>query len=178
MSFFLAWLLKNPLLAAAAIAAAVLGAALGLRTYQLHTATAHLAEVQIAWAQDRAQAQAAALAESEKYRALETQWATAQKEITDDADRKVTQARADAAVADAAAGKLQQRVAALVAAARAAAANPSASQGGPAADDPIGMLAELQRRADQAAGRMAQIADERGIAGEACERAYSELTAP
>lgn len=46
---------------------------------------------------------------------------------------------------------------------------------GEAAEDPIGMLAYVLGLADEAAGRMAAIADERGIAGSACSRLYEDI---
>lgn len=121
-------------------------------------------------------AAAAAIKASAEYRAREQQWASAQKEIVDATERKLTQARADAVIADAASGRLQQRVAALVAEARRAATNPGPAGASPPAGDPIQLLADLQRRADEAAGILARIADERGAAGAACERAYDALT--
>ncbi|WP_428420020.1 DUF2514 family protein [Methylibium sp.] len=41
---------------------------------------------------------------------------------------------------------------------------------------PAGVLAELQRRADEHAGSLAHIADERGAAGTVCEHEYDALT--
>ena len=46
---------------------------------------------------------------------------------------------------------------------------------GEAAEDPIGMLAHVLGLVDEAAGRMAAIADERGIAGSACSRLYEDI---
>jgi hypothetical protein len=39
------------------------------------------------------------------------------------------------------------------------------------------LLADLFGRADERAGELAKIADERGIAGQQCERDYDALTA-
>jgi hypothetical protein len=146
------------------------------QTYRVKIAKAETVEVRNAMAVERANATAAALKAQTEYRALEQKWATEQKEIADEADRKITQARADAAIADAAAGRLQQRVTALVAQARAAASNPAPAQAGPTADDPIGMLADVLRRADARARLLANYADEARTAGQACESAYDALT--
>lgn len=149
--------------------------ALGVQTKRVEWKEAQVGECKQTAVNDRNNATAALLKVQTEYRAEEQRRRDEQKEIADEADRKIEQARADAAVADAAAGRLQQRVAALVAAAREAARNPIATQGSAPATDAIGLLAELQRRADEAAGIYARIADERGVAGEACERAYLSL---
>ncbi|TDA48266.1 DUF2514 family protein [Burkholderia pyrrocinia] len=95
----------------------------------------------------------------------------AQQEIATDAAKERDQARADAAVADGAADGLRKQVAALVADVRRA----GASAGGPAAGDALDLLADVFGRADERAGELAKIADERGIAGQQCERSYDAL---
>jgi len=67
---------------------------------------------------------------------------------------------------------LRKQVAALVADARRAAA----SAGSPATGDALDLLADVLGRTDDAAGELAKIADERGIAGQQCERSYDALT--
>jgi hypothetical protein len=133
-------------------------------------------EVKNACTVERANATAAALQQSETNAAITLARINEQKRVTDEAERQLTQARADAAIADAAAGRLSRRVAALVAAAREAASHPPAAGASPPAEDAIGLLAELQRRADEAAGIFARIADERGTAGQLCAAAYEALT--
>lgn len=95
----------------------------------------------------------------------------AQQEIATDAAKERDRAAADAVVADAAADGLRKQVAALVADVRRA----SASAGGPAAGDALDLLADVFGRADERAGELAKIADERGIAGQQCERSYDAL---
>ncbi|UVE65258.1 DUF2514 domain-containing protein [Burkholderia pyrrocinia] len=97
----------------------------------------------------------------------------AQQEIATDAAKERDQARADAAVADGAADGLRKQVAALVADVRRA----GSSAGGPAAGDALDLLADVFGRADERAGELAKIADERGIAGQQCERSYDALIA-
>ena len=58
--------------------------------------------------------------------------------------------------------------------ARAQCANTTPSELRPPADDPIGVLANVLGRADARAGELADVAEQRGIAGRACERAYDE----
>lgn len=129
-------------------------------------------------ATDVARAAQAAREQSERFRAKEAEWGESQRKAVDEAERKTAQARNDAVLADAARGRLQQRVAELAAAARRAAANPAAPGASAPAEDAAGVLAELQQRADERAGILARVADERGAAGELCERSYDALTAP
>ncbi|MBU9208929.1 DUF2514 family protein [Burkholderia multivorans] len=95
----------------------------------------------------------------------------AQQEIATNATKERDQARADAAVADGVADGLRKQVAALVADARRA----GAAAGSPATGDALDLLADLFGRADERAGELAKIADERGIAGQQCERSYDAL---
>ncbi|QCU54380.1 DUF2514 family protein [Burkholderia pseudomallei] len=96
----------------------------------------------------------------------------AQQEIASDAARKRETALADAAAAARAADGLRRQVAVLVADVRRA----GAAAGSPAAGDAIDLLADVFGRADERAGELAKIADERGIAGQQCERSYDALT--
>ncbi|MCW3687377.1 DUF2514 domain-containing protein [Burkholderia cenocepacia] len=96
----------------------------------------------------------------------------AQQEIATDAARKRETALADAAAAGRAADGLRRQVAVLVADVRRA----GAAVGSPAAGDAIDLLADVFGRADERAGELAKIADERGIAGQQCERSYDALT--
>lgn len=100
---------------------------------------------------------------------------TAQTEIADAAKKDADSARADAANASDAAGRLQQRVDDLLAAARAARDSTTASTSAPAGD-PLGVLADVLTSADKRAGILADYADQARIAGLACERAYDALT--
>jgi len=152
--------------------------ALSVQTYRIKTAKAETVQVRNAWTLQRAQATEAALAQTTAYRIEEQRRQTAHQGIIDEANRTLSVARADAVIADAASGRLQQRVASLVAAAREASRHPGTAAPSAPAGDPAGLLADLQRRADQTAGDMARIADERGAAGSACVAAFDSLTAP
>lgn len=79
--------------------------------------------------------------------------------------------RADAAAAGAAADRLRHAYTAAVQRCGGAPAAP----GGSAAADARDVLADVQRRLDAAAGELAALADARGTAGAACERAYDAL---
>lgn len=94
----------------------------------------------------------------------------------DDANQKIQAALADARSARDSASRLQQRVSKLIADSRRAAAHPTAGSAGPTAErDPIDLLADVQRRIDEAAGQLAEYADAARIAGSACERQYDAL---
>jgi hypothetical protein len=124
---------------------------------------------------DRETAERAAqsLAAEQAARAEETRRTTEHREIANEAERLARRAR-DAAVRSAAAGDgLRERAAAV-----AARCNPAAATGGPAAAGPGLVLADVLGRVADAAQRYAAEADRRGIAGQACERAYGTLTPP
>lgn len=55
-------------------------------------------------------------------------------------------------------------------------ANPAAAGGSPATNPAGGLLADVQRRLDEAADATLRFADESRIAGLGCERAYETLT--
>lgn len=96
-----------------------------------------------------------------------------QTEIANDATKGAETARNDARAAGAVAEQLRQRVAQL--GASAAAGHPAAVGTGPAAGDPLDVLADVLGRADQRAGELAAYADAARIAGLACERSYDAL---
>lgn len=96
----------------------------------------------------------------------------AQSEIANEAAQQRSAALGDAFAARAAADGLRKQVAALLSRAQ----HPAASAGSAPAGDPIGVLADVLESADERAGKLAEIADERGIAGQQCERDYDALT--
>jgi hypothetical protein len=161
----------------AAVVLALL-AAIGVQTLRADHFERDVAEVKAAWSADRAQAAERAQKAEADARAKEQLWIKQQKERDDANDLKLQSLRADATLADAAAGRLQQRVAALVAAARQAATSPGPVQSGPPATDPAGMLANVLGRCIERVRLLATVADERGAAGSLCERQYDEVTAP
>lgn len=171
------WLAPQ-LLPAAGVALLALLLGLGAQTLRLAHAQRDVAELQSAWAKDRAQRAEDARQAEAAARTEEGRRAAAQQELIDAHQKDLARLRADAAIADAAAGRLRERVAALVAAARAVAADPAAAGGGQAGPDPADLLAELQRRADERAGELARVADERGAGWQACVGAYDALTTP
>jgi hypothetical protein len=138
-----------------------------------------LAEERQGRAEEREKLTAAALAESERARQIEAQWREKQSEVVNHAQSHIRAAAADAARARDAAGLLRQRAEALAAqCARTSdqqAPDSSFAPRGQAAPDPGAMLADLLGRLAQTAGELAAVADARGTAGAACEKAYGGL---
>lgn len=134
-------------------------AALAWGGYQRHRATVAVQEL----ADVRESAYRTALIET-------TRRLTVQTEITNAASIALAQARADAADAAVAAGRLRD-------AARAAGrrACPAVAGASPAASAPAVVLAELYDWADGRAGDLAAAVDAARIAGTACEQSYEAL---
>ncbi|WP_395501848.1 DUF2514 family protein [Ectopseudomonas mendocina] len=91
-----------------------------------------------------------------------------------DAKQQLDQARSDAARAGSALERLQQRLAAAEQRSRDA-GNSITAQLGQTAEDAARVRADLLGRLGAAAGFYAGIADERGVAGTACEKAYGAM---
>jgi hypothetical protein len=83
----------------------------------------------------------------------------------------VQAAQRDAVAAAAVSDSLRERASQLARACSGGATGATAARGGQAASSPGALLADVFARADAAAGDLARIADERGAAGAACERA-------
>ena len=155
----------------------VLAALAGAGFYGHHKGYASgRAEVQQAWAIERAAQLAAAASASEANRSVEQQRAQAAKEIERNAVLTQAAARVAAGRTVAAADGLRQRAAVVIAACDRPASNPGAAPPGQPASSPIDLLADLQRRLEDAAGQLAAVADQRGAAGDACVDAYDLLT--
>jgi hypothetical protein len=131
--------------------------------------------------QVRQQWRTAVDAENQRQAAIEAE----RRKKQETADEQNALARAqlagDLAAARAAGSRLQQRVDALVAAARrqAGPAQPAAGLGpGVQGDDPIGVLALVLGRVDAAAGRIGQYADDLRARGQRCEAGYDAEVTP
>ena len=151
-------------------------AAAGAGYWRGHIAGA--AGVQQAWDQERAAQAALKQAAEHEQREIEQARQSEIERIEDEARAQVEAAQSDAAAARGSAARLQQRVAALVAASRASENPQPAGRGeGQQGADALDLLIGLQSRLDGAAGEMAEYADRLTAAGLACERAYDSLTA-
>lgn len=149
----------------------------------LARAEARLAKESADRERERADAARALAAATEQARQTEAQWRAKHQEVQTHAQTQVRAAQAAAARARDAADSLQRRVEAVAAqcanpARDAAAPDPSFAARGAPTQDPGAVLTQLLRGLAQAAGELAAVADARGAAGAACERAYDALTPP
>ena len=146
--------------------------------------TAISVSVAVAW-QTEANSHAKTRAELETMRItaqLATQARQAkEQELTDAQARhaqevQAMQASVDTAraAAGSAATRLRGAVAQAVSGARAQCADTGTAGVGEAAGDTLGLLADVLGRADERAGKLAELADRQRIAGLACENAYAE----
>lgn len=150
----------------------------GLQTYRLAVEQGAHARTQRDHAQqlgalERAAGDAATAALAEGTRRFTALW-----EILNETQADRDRARADAAGAADAGVSLRRRIAALTAGCRAATGDSAPADGSPPADATADLLADVQRRLDEAADGIARHADESHIAGRACERAYDALKPP
>ena len=140
---------------------------------------AETAVVQARWDTERAAEFAAAASASESARAEEQRRQSATQEIAHEAQVMQDRARRDAVAVTGAADGLRQRAAAVAAACRGGpSVNPTAAAGSTPATDSGAVLIDVLSRVVVVAGQLAIVADQRGGAGAACERAYTALTAP
>ena len=155
-----------------ALAIAALVALVGLQQIRVSNAKAATSAARAELASDRATYAQAAQKAEQAARAEETRRTAATQKVIQDAKLETSAAQTAADDAVRAADGLRKRVAALVAASRQAAGNPSAPgrSTGVEGGDALDLLAGLHHRADQAAGEIAVYA--RGLynAGAACER--------
>jgi hypothetical protein len=135
-------------------------------------------EVTAKWQDEKARLLNAAEAARADERIKTANDAAELRKIADDADSKTRAADRARAGADAAAAGLQRRVAQLAASCHRPAGSAGPAASGTSTADAGPLLAELSRRIDETAGELAAIADARGIAGAACERAYNALREP
>jgi len=155
--------------------AVALGAA-GLQTYRLvleqsaHARTQRDRAQQLG-AMEHAAGEAIAAARTEEGRRFAALW-----ETLNETQAALDRAQADAAAASGVGVSLRRRIATLTAGCRAPASDPAPAGGSPPADASADLLADVQRRLDEAADEIAQHADTARIAGRGCERAYDALT--
>lgn len=160
---------------AAIVVAASMASALAAWTIQGwrmadQLAAAEVRHTQVVLDLERAAREAEANARAEEQRRAEE----AQKAI-DEANETVARARADADSAVTAGERLRAQIAALTSSCRAAAGNPGSADSGPPADATADLLADVQRRLDEATERIAGFADRAHAAGTACERIHDGL---
>jgi hypothetical protein len=157
-----------------ALALSALIALLSVKGYQLNTERTKHAQTVAAFADYRATAEQATREAEAKNRQTETELRNAQEinaaevaTLHHDLDRSRANART-------ASNRMQDAANAAAARARKQCEASTAADLGTPAGDALDVFAYLLGRADERAGRLADIAEQRGIAGRACERAYEE----
>ena len=141
----------------------------------LANARTALAKSEQARAEERERGARAAREQVEQFRATEQEWRDAQNENALVARKARDLAAAGAAAADANAGRLRDRAAALAAACRRTAEDSSAVAAGPAASAPGDVLANMLGRLESAGRVIARYADDASISGEQCAADYATV---
>ena len=152
-----------------AVLALVIGLS-GALTYK----TMALGSVRAEYAEYVSGIEKAAKEASEAARAEEGRRQDAINKVRDDAQKQIKVATDDAATAQRSADSLQLQIDKLLAGR--SALNSKVAAGSATIRDLTTVLADLRKRADQAAGELAAVADASRIAGLTCERAYDALT--
>lgn len=165
----------TPLIYGAAAVAAALSIAVGVQTLRLGSAQREVATLEATIDKERREAADRALAAERTARDEEARRLELLGRIDRETATKTRQDRSDAATVVVAGGGLRQRAAAAVAARCEAPRDPASPVDRPAANDAGVVLADVLGRLEETARRLAALADERGTAGEACERAYDAL---
>lgn len=173
-------------LAILGVIAGLIGLA-GVQTWRLHRAQLTVADQRTELqaqrrqaAENLATAHAEALLVAAKHRAMEQAWIRKHQEIAREAEDQARRAAAAADGARIAGNGLRHRATQLAASAPAtcpAPADTPAAPGGPPAHHPAAVLAHVLGRLEEAGRELAAVADARGGAGAACERAYEALLA-
>ncbi len=151
-------------------------AAASLQTYRLSEERLAHAETSRTHAETISRLERRAREAESAARETERRWTAAMEDVANEHQTQIAQARADADAATSAGERLRLRVAELAAGCRGASSSAAIAGAGPAARSGADLLADVQRRLDEAADRIARHADEARAAGLACERAYGALT--
>lgn len=154
----------------------VLLATIGVQQLRIGDVKTDLAREQRDRKDERARRAEAALAAVDKARAEEHRRVTAAQEVTRDAEKALSLARADAVGARDAAGRLRRYADQLAARCDRRSEDPGAAAGGPPAEAPGAVFADMLGRLEERGRELAAYADEARIAGLACEAAYLSLT--
>ncbi|MBT9467224.1 DUF2514 family protein [Hydrogenophaga sp.] len=145
----------------------VVGAAAALQTYRLHSTQMELITQRVDWQRESARAVQASIDEGTR------RTAAVQKEV-EDARKKVNDLEGAVAGAADAGGRLRDE---LARARRLACTTDTTTAGGSAAAEATErVLADVQRRLDEAQERVAQYADRSRIAGLTCQGIHGALT--
>lgn len=149
------------------------GAAIALLVALLGISRVQVAETRAEYQRYKAGTEEQARKASEDARAEEQRRQAEQTKVVADAKKQAQNALAAASAARTAGERLREQLAALRGQ---ACGNPAPPPGSPATGPTPDLLADVQRRLDEAQDGIALHADQSRIAGHACERAYQALT--
>jgi hypothetical protein len=138
-----------------------------------HERAVGAARVEAVRAAEHAQAAAVAASAIATNQAETNRRIAASQEIVHATIQQAQAVAADASAAASARDGLRNDLAAIR---RSRTADPQAPAGSASAVDPAVVLAELLGRAADRATELAELADRRGVAGDACQRSYESLT--
>jgi len=148
-------------------------AAAGVQSCRLADEQAAHANTRAERAQERERAATALAKEQDRHRATENTLAARILEDAHETQNRLDQQERDLAAAGSVAERLRRELAAARARGQCAAtADPTTAAPGGAAESPVDLHTELQRRLDEAADGIAGFADRAAEAGGACQRAY------
>lgn len=156
-----------------ALAAALLLA--GWQTYRLANERAAHADTRAAHAQQMQMMFEAARLAGEQARAEEQRRTAEVQKAADEAHQAMDRARADAAAAADAGHRLRQHIATITTACRGGPGHAAAAGAGTPARATADLLADVQRRLDEATDGIAQFADSAHTAGRACQQSYGAV---
>lgn len=146
----------------------------GVQTWRLHHAKLAVAELEAQVQAERTHAAESARQAEANYRAIESAWVRKHQEIAHEAEQNARR-WALAAAAGAVAGDGLRHRATQLAARCPAPESAALAEPGPTAASPGAVLADVLGRLEAAGRELAAVADARGVAGQACERAYGVL---
>lgn len=160
-----------------ALYAAIVGLSVGLagQSWRLHSRTGELNALTLTVAKELEAAATASLKATEAARIEEQRRVVAQQGVINAAENRTRAARMGAAAAVSAGNGLRKYANSLAASCSPATSDPPAASASTSASNPAVVLAGLLDSVSFEAVRLAALADERGIAGEACVGAYQGL---
>lgn len=158
------------------IVVAALLAALGWQTHRLTLEQRDHAESKSSHATVVAEMEKKAREAVDEARTEERRRVTALEAIVNETEQKLDQARADADANRSAGQRLRAQIAAITASCRGATSDSSPASTGSPADTTADLLADVQRRLDEASDGIAEFADRAHAAGNACQQGYGTLT--
>ena len=147
----------------------------GLQTYRLAREQAAHADTRAQHAEHIADMERVAREAVEAARAEEQRRTAEVQKAADEAHKSLARARADAVAATDAGQRLRERIAAITASCGRAASDPATAGSSSPASATADLLADVQRRLDEATDGIARFADQAHAAGAACQRSYDSL---